>query len=255
MAQRNRDHLRQEFRDGERPSGQDFADLLDSFINLNDDGLAIDDDRNLIWQGLTLGESNLNLAGSLRYQNNQLQYHNGEGWLSVTSGGGAFQQIENSDSVSFSGGNVGIGTRFSESVQPEFKLEVADSVGVDNLGEPIESAQVRLGNIVCGNGSGISSRTQAWIAHRENYNEAEFGFSQDPSGNVRINAPSGHTIRLSQNGGQTRLEIDGDGNIEIQLNLDISGNLRVGGNLRIGSISNLEDVINDLRSRVEALEG
>ena len=43
----NRAQLRQEFRDGERPSGNDFANAWESFLNQLDDGVKIDSNGNL----------------------------------------------------------------------------------------------------------------------------------------------------------------------------------------------------------------
>ena len=55
MSERNRQHLKQEFSDGERPSGADFADLMDSFLNKADDALSIDATGTLVLgQGMRL---------------------------------------------------------------------------------------------------------------------------------------------------------------------------------------------------------
>ena len=57
MTERKRDFLTNEFRDGERPSGADFADLMDSFINKASDGVSMDIDGNLVLsRGVKLGK-------------------------------------------------------------------------------------------------------------------------------------------------------------------------------------------------------
>src|SRR5688572_33332076 len=89
MSERTRDFLKQEFRDGERPSGSDFADLVDSFVNKQTDGISTDADRTLILsRGLRLGDSAANVTGGLRFNNNQLQVFTNGAWADVAGGGG-----------------------------------------------------------------------------------------------------------------------------------------------------------------------
>jgi hypothetical protein len=40
MAEQNRTYLIERFQDGDIPTGQDFADMIDSSLNLLDDGLT-----------------------------------------------------------------------------------------------------------------------------------------------------------------------------------------------------------------------
>ena len=48
MTERTREVLKPEFKDGERPSGADFGDLIDSCVNKANDGVSFDSERNLI---------------------------------------------------------------------------------------------------------------------------------------------------------------------------------------------------------------
>ena len=85
MSERTRDFLKPEFRDGERPSGADFADLIDSFVNKQTDGVSFDSDGNLVLvRGVRLGNSAGTVAGGLRFNNNQLQVFTGGAWVNVS---------------------------------------------------------------------------------------------------------------------------------------------------------------------------
>ena len=94
MSERTRDFLKPEFRDGERPSGADFADLIDSFVNKQTDGVSFDSRREpgaRPWRAA--GDSAGTVAGGLRFNSNQLQVFTGGAWVNVSGGGGggAFQ--------------------------------------------------------------------------------------------------------------------------------------------------------------------
>lgn len=200
MSERNRQYLKQEFQDGERPSGEDFADLMDSFLNITDDGLSIDLDSNLLLsRGLSLGDSNSNLAGTLRFNSNQIQYHNGTTWVNLASGsGGAFQPIGTAGAVAYAGGNVGIGN-FTTAPTHRLEVELGENTG--------EAERVRFG------AAAIFGSEEAYFAHRNHTTSTNFGFRQEGSGRVRINAPEGQPIRFDQGGNQPRLTITTNGNV------------------------------------------
>src|SRR6266404_5142510 len=108
MTERTRDFLKPEFRDGERPSGTDFGDLIDSFVNKASDGVTMDADGNLVLsRGLRLSNSAGTAAGGLRFNTNQVQFFDGANWISLSTGGpGAFQPM-GATAVAYAGGNVG----------------------------------------------------------------------------------------------------------------------------------------------------
>ena len=75
MTKRTRDYLIQEFKDGERPSGEDFADLMESFLSQEDDGLEIGDDDTLeLPRGLRLGNSVNEVPGTLRFNGTTVEF-------------------------------------------------------------------------------------------------------------------------------------------------------------------------------------
>jgi len=210
---RNRQSLKPEFADGERPSGDDFAELIDSCLNFEDDKLDVDAAGNLILsQGLALGNSNRQTAGTLRFNSgtNRVQYHNGTSFVDLSGGGaGAFQPPGTpggaSGPVTYGGGTVGIGT-FSN--PPTFQLEVNLAA---NTGE---GQRVRFGNVVCSNGQG---GTDAFFYNRNLTNPAtQFALQQRDSGEVLINAPANQRIRFTQDNGVTpRLAITQSGNVVV----------------------------------------
>lgn len=213
MTQRNRDYLSQEFQDGERPSGQDFADVFDSFINLVDDGLSVDAAGNLLLsQGLVLGDSAIAQAGALRFHSGQVEFHNGSEWAGLAAGGESiFEPVGAAGAVVYSGGNVGIGN--FGATGPAYRLEVNFDGG------PEESRRVRFGPaVIFGTGNGAS------FAHNGLSNlNTDFGFRQEQTGRVQINAPTGQTIRFDQGGNTPRLAISSGGNVIVGLDRNIPG--------------------------------
>ncbi|ETX04008.1 MAG: hypothetical protein ETSY2_31275 [Candidatus Entotheonella gemina] len=208
MAERNRDYLKQEFQDGERPSGADFADLIDSFLNKTHDGLAVDTDSNLILSsGLGLGDSARDVAGTLRFNGASVQFHNGTSWVNLGSGGGgAFQPSGENGAVAYAGGNVGIGN-FADA-PPTYRLEV-------NLGNNTSEAEhVRFGNVVCSNGTG-AFQPYAYVSHRNHASNTAYALRQSPQGDVHINAPAGQSVSIRQNGAEVRLAVSDNGNVVV----------------------------------------
>lgn len=209
MSERTRDFLKPEFRDGERPSGADFADLIDSFVNKSSDGVAFDDDGNLLLnRGVRLGNSAGTAAGGLRFNSNQLQVFTGGAWVNVSGGGGGGGAFQPPPTVAPTAvahdGNVGIG---NFPAAPTFRLEV--NLGA-NSGTPEQ--QVRFGNVVCANGSQASAGA-AVFSHRNHATPTNFALRQGANGAVQVNAAAGQPISVAQGGGQVRLGVSATGNV------------------------------------------
>lgn len=215
MTERNRDYLKQEFKDGERPSGTDFADLIDSFINITNDGMSVDMDGNLLLsRGVRLGDSAGTSPGTLRYHGGVVQFHDGSAWVNVASGsGGAFQPVGGSTAVAYAAGNVGIGTF---ATPPTYRLEV------DLGANAAESDRVRFGNAVCSNGS-AAYQGYAYYSHRNCSSNTNYALRQGPNGNVHINAPTNQPISIRQNGNQIRMGISSTGNVVVGAEADLTG--------------------------------
>lgn len=218
MSARNRPSLKEEFKDGERPSGQDFADLIDSFLNLEEDEVSVDAvSKDLILSGgLQLNSSTrVTAPGTLQFTGTQVQYSDGANWIPLASGGGgAFQPIGDTGAVAYADGNVGIGD-FTSS--PTYRLEIP----LGNNSGPAQ--QVRFGNAVCSNGQG-AFQGYAYFSHQDHTSNIAYGFRQGRNGNVHINAPSDQPVSIRQNGSSVRLGItSNDGHVVVGSETDLAG--------------------------------
>jgi hypothetical protein len=215
MSERTRDVLRPEFKDGERPSGNDFADLIDSCVNKSSDGVTVDPDGTFaVLRGLRLGNSTVNIPGGLRFDSGQVQFNNGTSWQSIGSGGGgAFQTI--APSMAAFNGSVGIGA-FNSTTLPSFKFEVNLAAGT----APAE--QVRFGNAVISNGTAASSNF-AMFSHQSHASNSNYAIRQNTAGVVHINAPASTVVSIRQGGSSVRLGVSQGGNVIIGSETDLTG--------------------------------
>jgi Chaperone of endosialidase len=219
--------------------------------NISEDGLSINPDNKHLQlpAGLQLGNSSSNAgnipAGTLRFNSGQVQFSNGTDWVNLASGGvGVFQPIGSSGAVAYAGGSVGIGSEFTGTSAPTYRLEVT----LGNNTGPAD--QVRFGNAVCCNGS-AAFQTYAYFAHRAHTSNANFGFRQGSSGNVHINAPTGQPISFRQNGGDVRLGITASGRVVIGSEANLPGAdqfiFQVAGSAFKNDGQNQWNVVSDIR--------
>jgi hypothetical protein len=241
ITELSRAQLNQEFRDGERPSGDDFASAWSSFLHKSDDGVKIDLNGNLeLNRGVTVKDAPAGQAGTLRFHSGQLQYHDGANFISVSTGSsGAFLPVTGGPSVAFDGGtggtgNVGIGV-FSSA--PTHKLDVI-------LGNNTASNQrVKMGNLVVHNGS---TGDAAYISNAVKTGDLDYAVRQNSQGQTTINTSNNTQLVLAQNGSirfkilvsgaielnpATSITLNGDtavGNPGTAKNLTVFGNLTMG---------------------------
>lgn len=242
MAERSIDYLKQEFRDGERPSGADFADLIESFVSKVDDSVSVDSNSNLnIPGGINVGNVEEGQAGTLRFNSGQLQIYDGAQWNNVGDEGGAFTPVDGGPAVAFGGGNVGIG---NFDTAPTSRLEV-------NLGQT-PADRVRFGNAAISNGRATFQNT-AQFSHQElSGNNTGFALRQGPSGEVNLNAPTSRPITISHNGSQPRVLIAADtGQVVVANNTPLSADptmvFQVSGNAGKNQGGNTWAIISDAR--------
>lgn len=210
--EQNRAYLRQEFRDGERPSGKDFEDFIDSYLNKKDDGVNIESiNKNLnIPAGLSLGDSVAGKAGTLRFNAGKVQVSDGVTWKDVGGAPAAanFGLVGAGPGIAYAGGNVGIGTFASG---PNYKFEV--TLGANVVGN--EGQRVRFGNAAVSNGIG-AFQTSAQFAHVNMGNDnSSFALRQNPNGETRVNAPAGQSIMFTHGGTSVDVNILPTGNVAI----------------------------------------
>lgn len=201
--EQNRAYLRQEFRDGERPSGKDFEDFIDSYLNKKDDGVAVESvNKNLnIPAGISIGDTVAGKAGTLRFNAGKVQVSDGVAWADVggAAGGANFAPV-GATAISYGGGNVGIGPFL---VAPLYKLEVP--LGPNIIGS--EAERVRFGNAAVSNGIG-AFQTSAQLAHVSMANDNNsFALRQNPAGETRMNSPLAQAVLVTQGGTSVRIMV------------------------------------------------
>lgn len=244
-TQRSRSDLALIFRDGETPAGEDFESIFLSSLNAKDDGVQLNGNGDL---ELTKGGVRVNAipgseAGTIRLAGTSLQYHNGSGYQTLSTGSsGAFVPIGSSANVAFQLGNVGIGA-FAPTVIPN-RLEVVlgPNTGVND--------RVKFGNLVIHKGAGTAANPDgAYVCHSSLAgNNNGYALFQDNSGNTTVNtALISNQLILSQ-AGEARIRLNNAGGIELtpRAGNDVSigsgfvpKNLLVSGNLTVnGVISN-----------------
>lgn len=213
MAQRSRNFLfTGPFSNGQRPDENDFNDVWDSFVNLEDDPISLDGDNNyVITNALRVGTTTGDVPGTIRFNGTTFEFREAAAWVPLGSGGsgGAFQEISGGPDVAYSGGNVGIDTGASNI---DFKLEV--DLGLNTS----EAERVRLGS------AAIHTRTAAFNADEAAYfshigfaNDTNFALSQANTGEVFLNAGASTAIRFSvDNNPFNAMSLNSDGDLTVQ---------------------------------------
>lgn len=219
--EQTRADLKIKFDNGKRPSGADFGDLLDSFINPKDDNIRKDGNGNFV---LTLGnapDAPAAAAGTLRFSAGKVQFSTGAAWQDMGGGAGVgFQPVNGTVNIAYSAGNVGINTGAN---QPGARLEVGLAA----------NEQVRMGNAAVGNSS-LANAMQ--ISQIGNVAPANFALRQEATGRVQLNAPANQKLTLSKGGNQPRLSVIETGSVVVGAETDISGTnaaMQVNGDLFI----------------------
>lgn len=223
MSDQTRDFLKGRFRNGDRPDGNDFTDLIDSCLNKATDGLGLDADRTLTLSGgLRLGDTTVaNIPGGLRFNGGQVQVNNGAGWSNIGGGGGGgggFAAVGSANAIAYSAGRVGINTGAAE---PNTRLEVV--LGA-NTG-PAE--QVRFGNAMVGSGGAAFSSFAVYGHQALGANvtavNASFALRQSNTGVVHLNAAANQVLSLRQGGTSVRLGITTNGNVVVGSESELTG--------------------------------
>ncbi len=227
MAEQSRNYLKQRFDDGERPTGKDFTDFIESFINKEDDKVRLASGDNLnIPAGLTLSNAPVGAEGTIRFNAGQVELFSGGAWNPIAGESGAFTEVAGGPSVAFAAGNVGIG---NFAVAPTHKLDI--TLGQNN-GAP---RRVRFGKLVVHNGTAddaayISNESAAAVT------DLSYALKQDSQANTTINAGQGARLILAHNN-QTRFQILTSGNITISPVASVA----IDGNVAIGALPALQN--------------
>ncbi len=244
MPERSKSYLKQQFRDGERPTGADFGDLVDSFVTKIDDSVNVDSNNNLnIPGGVNLGNPATGVPGTIRFNSGNVQVYDGGTFKNVGGSAGAFLPVAGGPNVAFGGGNVGIGTFVAA---PTFKLEV-------DLGNNVGPGdRAKFGNAVVANGNGAFA-TSAQFSHTDHSpGNTNFALRQSPAGDVMLNAPNGQPIAITHSRTNTRLFISPTGPVVVGNNATLPGAtashlLQVNGDAGKTLNGNVWTVLSDVR--------
>lgn len=194
MAKRNKISLKSFFKTGFKPTEQQFADLIDSYINFEDDFSGGDLSLS---GGVKVSDSTNTDAGTIRFNSttNQFEGHNGSSFGPLGGGGGGSSPwSESGDDISFSGGNVGIGTAGS----PGFLLDIAPGANeAARIGRALVGGRSAKVESLSGSTTNVDS---AWFGHASRTGDDEYGIIHDQSGNLRLNIDSSATMTFAQDG-------------------------------------------------------
>ena len=186
MAQQNRVNLKSFFQTGFKPTQQNFADLIDSSPNKEDDGINADASKNIsITNGLTIGNSSLETPGSIRWNGTAFQFRDSTSWKDIGSGSGSQWTSVNGD-INLLSGKAAIG--LPAATPPSYKFEV-------NLGTSGTVAdQVRLGSA-----SVFMTSSATFLSHINFATTNNYAFQHDVLGRVTLNSVAGQRIQFQEN--------------------------------------------------------
>lgn len=231
-------NLQAKFQTGLKPSADDFADLFESFINFKDN-FNNDDDLDLA-QGIKLGDSTSNEAGTIRWNGTAFEGHDGTGWSPLGSGGVSSVWSQTGSDISFNTGNVGIDT----SAAPVFLLDVAPNT--DEL--------VRFGNAVVGGNSNQSG--SAWFSHAGKTLATQYALIQESNGRTILNSEVSPLL-IQENGVSSLFVFNkklGVNTLPISHELQVDGDILATGTITPGSDKNIKKNVKDFEEGFELLE-
>jgi len=202
MPVQNRTSLKSFFKTGFKPTEQNFADLIDSYINLDNDFSGGDLSLS---QGIRLSDTSNNQAGTIRFNTstNQFEGHNGTSFGPLGGGGSSSPWNESGGDLTYSGGNVGIGTGGA----PGFLLDIAPNTNeVARIGRALVGGrQAQVENY----GGTTTTINAAWFGNANRTNVDEYGIIHDSSGNLRLNIDSSATLVFAQDGAEQMTMFNG----------------------------------------------
>jgi hypothetical protein len=199
--EKQRSDLRIMFRDGARPTGNDFTDAWDSFVHRTDDGFIINTTNGTKVNNFTLGAfSAVPVAGSMRFTAGEVQFFDGAAWKNVSSNNLGFKALNDQppaalvDAAYFGKIGINLGPAPPLALQDDFEVGIANTVSKARAGTAV----------IGGNGPG---GTRAMFFHSNVRNlvvnggnvEQNYGFAQNQDGGLFINTVTNQSVIFSTN--------------------------------------------------------
>jgi hypothetical protein len=190
MALQNRVNLKSYFLTGSKPTQSNFADFIDSTINISDDGISVDSSGNVsTGGGVSVKGSVLTTPGTIAWNGTSFQFRDNSGWQTLTLGSaGSSQWTTVGSGINLLTGGAGIG--LPAATPPTYKFEV--TVGITSASPANTGDCVRLGGATF-----FQDAFRAYFSHRGQAGLTSYGLSQDSSGNTNVNAATGMAINFS----------------------------------------------------------
>jgi len=193
MSQQNRVNLKSYFLTGSKPTQNQFGDLVDSMVNIKEEGIKSDGSGNTILnQGLTISNSSLDTVGSIRWNGTNFQFRDNSGWQNLSLGGGTSSQWTSvGPDINLLAGKIGIGLPAATS--PTYRMEV-------NINPSVAPTVNTADTIRLGTATIFSDSFSTYFSHRNTANFTSYALSQDGGGSVTINSGAGKTISFFDGG-------------------------------------------------------
>ena len=201
--EKQRSDLRIMFRDGARPTGNDFADAFDSFVHRTDDGFLFNSNGAQI-NNFTLGNfSAVPVAGSMRFTAGEVQFFDGTTWKNVSSNDLGFKRLNQQpaaplpDAAYFGKIGINLGATPPANLTDDFEIGlVVPATAITN--------KARVGEAVIGgeeNGRAIFLNKELKIPTAVNGGDPKLNYAlaQTKPGRVTINTVTGQSIRFCTN--------------------------------------------------------
>jgi hypothetical protein len=197
--EKQRSDLKIMFRDGARPTGNDFSDLFDSYVHRIEDGFSLGSTGAKI-DNFSLGNFTVTpVAGSMRFSAGEVQFFNGAVWKNVSSNDLGFKPLNQQpaaalpDAAYFGKAGINLGTAPTALVD-DFEVGIKDTVSKARAGTAV----------IGGNGPGgtramlFHSNVRALAINGGNPDQ-NYGFAQNQDGAVFINTVTNQAVTFSTN--------------------------------------------------------
>lgn len=190
MAQQNRVNLKSYFLTGSKPTQSNFADFVDSTINIQDDGVSVDSSGNVTTGGgISVKGSALTTPGTIAWNGTSFQLRDNTGWQTLALGASTSSQWTTVGSgINLLSGGAGIA--LPAATPPTYQFEV--TLGITSASPATTADCVRLGA-----GTFFQDNFDTYFSHRAQAGLTTYAVAQNSSGQTTINAATGMAINFS----------------------------------------------------------